>query len=162
MKKSTKQNIIAIAVAFACVLLMVGIGLALIAATTETGNTENQPEPKVPFAQLESPNTGPALPVMNLDGGWTFTTDKGGIFDAKVDDKTIRIEMKALNGTSMLYWNGTFETYASVGAVIVSKTINDKAALSQSSTKNFTVGEKTLSFSFTMQGVTKVVDLSRV
>lgn len=161
MKHRTKRNLRTIFAAILAVIVIAAGGLFLISLSTSTGQTESPVVTSVPFARLEAPVTPEAPPQMNLDGGWTFKTDKGGIFDATVKDRTIKIVMKAPNGTSMLYWNGTFETYASAGAVIVSKTIDDKAALSQSSTKNFTVGEKTLSFSFTMQGVTKVVDLRR-
>lgn len=163
MHRQSKRNLKVILAAILAVITIAAGGLFLISMTTSTGNIENPPiVTSVPFARLEAPVTPEAPPQMNLDGAWTFKTDKGGVFDATVKDRTIKIIMKAPNGTSMLYWNGTFETYKSAGSVIVSNLLDDKAVLSQSTTKNFTVGENTLSFSFTMSGVTRMVDLERV
>lgn len=162
MKNNTKRNLRVIVVALLVAVAIAIGGLLLIGATTSSGNMEKQFTTSVPFARLESPDTGVAPPVMNLNGTWMFATDKGGVFEATVADKIIKIVMKAPTGTSMVYWNGTFETYQSAGGQIVSQVVEDKAVLSKSKTKNFTVGDDTLSFSYTAAGVTKTVELKRV
>lgn len=155
MKYRTKRNLKVIT---AAILVLVGMavgGLLLVSLTTATRDDKTPPTSSVPFARLESAN-------MNLEGSWKFETDKGGTFEANVSNNTIQILMKAPTGMSMIYWNGTFENNQSPGAVITSSIIEDgEAVLSQSKTKMFNVGSDTLSFSFTMQGVTKMVDLRR-
>lgn len=162
MKRATKQNLIVIGIAIFSVLVMTAIGLFLISEATSTSPSNERNNPTVPLAKLEAPNNGPMLPIMNLDGTWTHKTDKGGVFEATVTADAIKIVMKAPTGTSLVYWNGTFENSQSVGAVVVSKLIEDKAILSQSKTKNFTVGDETLSFEFTSMGITKTVELKRI
>jgi hypothetical protein len=136
-------------------------GLFLISATTSTGSIENQSP--VPLAgQYNPPEKGPISSVLNLEGSWTHTTDKGGVFETTITDKTIKIVMKAPTGTSMVYWYGSFGPYQYNGVEVTSNVIEEgTAVLSQSKSKRFVVGPDTLSFSFTAMGITKTVELRR-
>lgn len=101
-------------------------------------------------------------PTMNLEGVWTHKTDKGGVFEATVAAKSIKILMKTPNDTSLVYWNGTFESRQMLGAVVVSQVNEDAFVVSKSTSKDFVVGADTLTFDFTQMGMTKKVELKRV
>jgi hypothetical protein len=144
------------------VLVAVTAVVLLWSSDTEqpTVNSDNQLAPAA--AQITPPDPGLVLPIVNLDGAWTFKTDKGGVFETTVADKTIKIVMKAPTGTSMVYWYGTFESHGSRGAEITSNVIEaDKAVLSSAKTKRFVIGDDKLTFSYTAMGVTKPVVLHR-
>jgi hypothetical protein len=100
-------------------------------------------------------------PIMDLKGVWTFKTPKGGVFEATVTEKSIEILMKAPGDASLVYWNGTFDPNQLMGAVVNSIVNEDASILSQSKSKEFTVGIDVLSFDYTQMGMTKKVDLHR-
>jgi hypothetical protein len=160
MSRRTRRTLGTIAAALLVIAGMFFGGLFLINATTGSPTVDNSP---VPLAgQYNPPEKGPISSVLNLEGSWTHTTDKGGVFETTIDNKTIKIVMKAPNGTSMVYWYGSFGPYQYNGAEVTSNVIEeDTAVLSQSNSKRFVVGPDTLSFSFTAMGVTKTVELRR-
>lgn len=106
--------------------------------------------------------TQPIVPTMNLEGVWTYKSDKGGVFEATITDKSIKILMKTPDDTSMLYWKGTFQSQQSPGAMVSSDVSEDAFVLSKSKHKDFVVGIDTITFEFTASGITKKVELRRV
>lgn len=136
-------------------------GLWLVSCETSTGDDKSSDPSVSAVAQVQPKETGLVLPILNLEGTWVHKTDRGGVFEATVTQQSIKIVMKAPNGTTMVYWNGTFDAQQSVDAVVDSNDIGDQAVLSQSQTKNFKIGEKTISFDYTAMGVTKTVSLRR-
>lgn len=160
MSRRTRRNL---GLVIASLLLLAGMvfgGLFLISATTSAPVVNNTPVPAA--AQIAPPNINPELPTVNLTGSWETKNKDGVSFTATITESNIRIIMNSGKGSAMIYWNGTFEAGKSVGDVIVSDIDDSKAVLSNSKTKNFTVGDKTISFSFTAMSITKTVDLHRV
>jgi len=111
------------------------------------------PDTLTPQAPLEKP------PV-KLEGTWA-AENNGVRFEAAVSNEVIKIQI-ANNGTTMLYWVGTFTSPDAVGGAITSNRIEvDKAVLSTATSKVFTVQDNTLSFEFKMMGKTDNVELVR-
>lgn len=119
-------------------------------------------EKTAPGGSTTYPSQDCCVPSTDLRGTWVYKISNGSTFTADISDKTIKIYMNGKTGTSVLYWQGTFESYKPVGSVISSTVADDADILSKSTSKNFTVGQTTLSFDFTAMGQTIKVDLSRV
>jgi hypothetical protein len=164
MLRRTKRTFIVIVLAGLFVGLMAAGGLFLIGQTTSAPAVSVSDNPPIPSTEVHSvpANMKPDLPLMNLEGSWIFKNDKGGVFNATVADNSIEIRMESPDGTGMLYWNGTFDAVQPSDTVVVSDVLETKAILSNSKSKQFTVGNDTLSFDFSIQGKTTKVELRRV
>lgn len=138
---------------FAAVIVL-AVSLIIIFTSTSDSRT--------PSSSTAYPSADCCVPSTDLRGVWTYKISNGSTFTADVSDKVIKIYMAGKSGTSVLYWQGTFESYKPVGSVINSTVADDAEILSKSTSKNFTVGQTTLSFDFTAMGQTIKVDLSRV
>lgn len=105
---------------------------------------------------------GLVLPLVQLEGQW-FNKTNDLAFIATISGQDIKIDMMNVDGTSSIYWHGTFKTADSVGSKIVSdKTeADDEIVLSQDATKEFTVQEDSLTFKFSALGFSKNVALTR-
>lgn len=158
MTSRSKPNWLSISLVVLFFVMLGGSSLYLInLRTSDTLNISSAPTEIFPKQDCCVPST-------DLKGVWSFKNSNGSTFTADVTDKAIKIHMNTNNGTSMVYWYGTFESYKPAGSVITSDVIYDDAVimLSNSTSKNFVVGNTTLSFDFTAMGATKKVDLSRV
>jgi len=80
---------------------------------------------------------------------------------ASVEGKSIVITMTNEN-TTITYWRGSFDNLAKPGTNIASVKDNTQALLVESDTKEFTVGNGTLSYTMTMMGVSRQIDLTHV
>lgn len=141
---------------FIVLAILVGGLFAVLAITSPTpvipsSNTSVEP---APAPRIE-------LPMVNLDGEWS-AENNGSKFVAMVTDSNIEIRFVA-DDTSMIYWNGTFQTEAAPNETILStKVDNGKMVLSKADSKNFVVGTDSLSFEFEAMGVIKTVAMTRV
>lgn len=155
MKRRTVPGWVVIA-SFAAVAIAALVLLVLPPSTQNAHNVASSPAAQV------FPKADCCVPSTDLRGVWSSTNEKGGTFTADISDKSIKIYMSA-DDTSVMYWSGTFDSYKPVGSVITSRVSDDaEFFLSKSTEKDFVVGETTLTFDFTMRGVTKKVNLSRV
>lgn len=115
---------------------------------------DNESAPKPGTVQI-----GETEKVESLAGNWT--TEK---MEAIVTDTTIWISWNA-DGTTGLYWKGTFVAAAKDGEKIISA--GDLAAMEESflssrdSEKEFVYENGKLSFKRTVMGVTSVISLTR-
>lgn len=110
---------------------------------------------------VDAPKADFQLPLAQLEGTWRVEHN-GTRFVAYVVGETIQIDMIAPDGTSMTYWNGTFKASESAGQSIISNAVDSgKIVLSQSISKNFMIGEDTLSFDFSAMGMTKTMVMQR-
>lgn len=156
MRVRTRRDSGSIIVAFLVVVLIAAGGMFLISLETNTDTIAPSGSTQI------VPKQDCCVPATDLRGTWNFTNGNGSSFVATVSDKAIKIFMTN-KGTSMVYWEGTFESYKPIGSEITSEVIyDDSAILSQSKSKNFIVGDTTLSFDFTAMGATKTVVLQRV
>lgn len=151
---------------YAVALLVLIATLGAVAAVVFSSRQASDPPSTKQLAQVAADtnvsNTGLVLPVLDLNGSWTMTTDQGGTFVATVTSETIKIVMVSPKDVSMVYWYGTFKSNGSAGDEITSDIIQvDRAVLSAAKSKRFVVGDDTLTFSFTAMGVTKSVELRR-
>lgn len=137
------------------VLALVFMGAAVLFIQTITPHATVTENP--PVAQGNAPVIGIQLPVTSLDGSWYY--EKNNVkFDAEVANDTIKIDIVTEPGDSMAYWHGTFK---GTDDTITSEALDDGFVLSQDKTKDFQVGDDSLSFKFTAMGVTTTVVLHR-
>lgn len=150
--KGAGLNIIFMA---AIVIIAAVVGLVIAGVTVgKDDNVQSQSNERVV-------ETGPQLPVASLEGTWSAERN-GSQFVATVTPKNIQIKFVA-DKTSMIYWNGSFETPQSPVATIPSKKVEiNKLVMSQATSKNFTYDNGKLSFEFEAMGMTTVVELQRV
>jgi len=85
-------------------------------------------------------------------------------FEADVTDSVINIYL-IMNENRALYWTGTFEDTALVDEVLVSDADIDELALSLfgslSETKEFTIGDGTLIYDFSIMAIDSTITLNR-
>lgn len=105
---------------------------------------------------------GLTLPLTHLEGQWYMKEDATA-FIATVNGNDIKIEMVTGDGLSSTYWHGTFETAEAPGKVITStKTeAREEIVISQSQSKDFTIGTDSITFKFSALGFSKNVELRR-
>jgi hypothetical protein len=103
-----------------------------------------------------------AVPVeaTTLDGAYVGESN-GVDIRASIEGKTIVVTMTN-EGTTITYWRGSFDNLAPVGTNVGSVADNTVALLSQSNTKEFTVGDRTISYTMTMMGVSRQIELHHV
>jgi hypothetical protein len=146
--RTLKANARYIVLATIAILFMVGAVLFIEAVTPRTTPTENPP-----IAQ----GVGLQLPITSLDGTWYYEKN-GTKFAAEVANDAIKIDIVTDSGDSMAYWHGAFKDS---GDKITSEALKDGFTLSPDETKDFQVGDDSLSFKFTALGVTTMVVLHR-
>lgn len=150
-------------------VMMVGVGLfVVIMGVTMTG--KSQPSGSIGSVTTTTVTTGnlPVEPkgvakevVVNLSGKWTANIN-GTDFNVDVTDTTITIKL-AKGGNTMLYWYGTFSNTTSMGKTITSDKLDiDKAVLSGAASKNFVVGDNSLTFEVSAMGQTRDVEVRHV
>jgi len=102
------------------------------------------------------------LPLVQLEGTWQYKKD-GTAFTATVTGRDIKIAWITGEDTTATYWHGTFETAESPGHTITStKTeASDEIVMSQSTTKDFAIGEDSITFDFSAMGFTTKVVMHR-
>lgn len=141
-----RRNIVPILLALAAIILAFA---AIVRA-----NTHNESAPNPGTVQI-----GETEKVDSLVGNWK--TDK---MDAIVTETTIWISWNA-DGTTGLYWKGSFVAAAKSGDVIMSagdvEAMEESFLSSRDTEKEFTYKDGKLSFKRTVMGVTSVIYLSR-
>lgn len=113
-------------------------------------------------------NAGAAQPHTAVVPAEATTLD--GAYDGESNGVTIRasIEGKSIvvtmtnEGTTITYWRGSFDNLAKPGTTVASVADNTVALLSQSDTKTFTVGDKAITYTMTMMGVSRNIELHHV
>lgn len=155
MTTKTKHNLGVIGICAFVLATIVTVVLVVSPRNVTSGAPGETSTAAVPLAGLE-------LPLTHLEGQWS-ADENGTKFIATVVGNDIKIEMNSDDGVSALYWHGTFQTAESPGNTIVStKTENhDEIVISQSTTKNFTVGSDWIKFKFSAMGFSKDVELRR-
>ena len=179
-KKTGFQNHKAFRVVLWAMLIVIALLIGFILAVIIEGKSDQATRVGSNISVSDTMEaTTPVLPaepkgvaqeaVVNLSGKWT-TTINGTIFDVQVDDggfregvgTTITIKM-VNNGATMLYWYGSFSSTTSMGKTITSDKLDiDKAVLSGAPSKNFVVGDGTLTFEVSAMGKTRDVEVRHV
>lgn len=137
------------------VIIAAIVGLVIAGVTVgKDGNVQSQSNERIV-------ETGPQLPIASLEGTWSAERN-GSQFVATITPKNIQIKFVA-DKTSMIYWNGSFETPQSPVATIPSKKIEiNKLVMSRATSKDFSYDNGKLSFEFEAMGMTTVVEMQRV
>jgi hypothetical protein len=100
-------------------------------------------------------------PLQNLNGSWKSASKNGVAMTAIVQDKSITIMMKN-EGSTMIYWAGTFDPEAGDGDTVRSDKIEmGQAVLSLATSKNFVIGVNTISFELSVMGNTTMIGMNR-
>jgi hypothetical protein len=106
------------------------------------------------------PSAVPAASAFQVDG--VYKNDENGVVtQATIEHDTIVITMKR-EGVTMTYWRGSFDSNAKVGATIASLKDDSQAVLVVDDVKQIAVGDGTLSYTMTMMGVSKEMNLTHV
>lgn len=138
--------------------------LAIIFTCMAVTNTpEASPTTPSPSTQTNEtiPDIGLELPMVQLDGEW-MAENNGTRFVATVSNQIINIQLVS-DGVSMTYWNGTFGISESPGTTVTSSVVDiNKMVLSAATSKDFVVGDHTLSFEFQGMGIKATVVMIRV
>jgi hypothetical protein len=160
-----KKNTKAIVIAMAVLAILIGATAWLaVWAYWGTGSL-GSPSPVVP--QISSTVTPPVAPTgvekeistMDVTGKWTTKVNET-TFTVDVVNSAVTIKMSK-NGSSMLYWYGTFPSTATIGESITSTKLDiNKAVLSGADSKVFVVKQGTLSFDVSAMGQTKTVEVT--
>ena len=95
-----------------------------------------------------------------LDGAYDGESN-GVSIRASVEGKNLVITMTN-EGQTITYWRGSFDNLAKPGTNIASVADNTVALLSESDTKTFTVGNGTISYTMTMMGESRQIELHHV
>lgn len=121
-------------------------GNAVVASVVNTPQNET-------IADLE-------LPLVNLTGKWAAENTNYS-FVAEVTADRIKIHLLTSPEQGMLYWDGTFKGSESPGNTITSDRDKDAVMLSGSDTKDFSVEDDKISFTFQILGTDTKVNLTR-
>lgn len=158
LSETTKHNLGLIAVA---AFALVAIVVAVLAVSPRNIMSGPPGETAVQTSQNNVPLAGLELPLTHLEGQWYMKED-GTEFVGTVQGNDIEIQMMS-NGVGALYWHGTFKTAESPGNIITStKTESpDEIVISQSQTKDFTIGQNSITFKFSAMGFSKNIELRR-
>jgi len=141
--------------------VIIGAIVALFLLVALPASSEDPTVAWDPSVVVTAPNAGVDLPMQTLDGGWTADSGNGAILNATVQNDSIVIVMEN-EGASMTYWAGTFASSADVGDTITSNKLEmDQVVLSSASTKDFVIGDGTVSFELKAMGMTTTVVMNR-
>lgn len=157
---STRTKSIA-GMTLAVILMAIATIVVLVfAKPSHPASPSNVAQPVAGANQYVVPNVALEVPPVQLDGKWLAKTNDTG-FTAQIKNNTIKIDMIGSDETSFLYWSGSFKSEEVVGNTIASNADGADFVLSQDDTKDFAVGENTLTFEFRAMGMKKMVVLSR-
>ena len=160
MTTKMKHNLALVGV---CLFVLIGVIVAVLAVSPRNVTSGAPGETNVIGTEKYNvPQAGFELPMVNLEGNWS-TKENDTAFNAVVKGDDIKIEMVTDDGVSALYWHGTFKPAESPKATITStKTeASDEIVISQSATKDFTIGGDTITFKFSALGFSKNLELHR-
>lgn len=131
-----------------------------------TASTEGAESEAVSSEPESTPEPTPD-PVPDLTGVWTQVDAGDSYQQATIQGDTIEINWIGTDGTSALYWAGSFtapstadEPYTWTSANDTSRTSGALMA-SSDETKDFTYEDGKISYSVSMMGVTKTVQLEK-
>lgn len=135
----------------------------LIACLATCGGAQPSSAPNVaPGAAVgaeAAPKAVEEITTVDLSGKWTADLN-GTTFNVDIDNTSVTIKMTK-NGTSLLYWYGTFSNRASIGEVVTSNKIDiNKAVMSGAASKAFMVQKGHLAFDVSAMGQTKTVEVT--
>lgn len=152
MTTKTKHNLALVGI---CLFVLLGVVVAVLMAAPRNVMSG-------PVGATGVPAAGFNLPMANLEGKWS-AEENDTVFIATVQGDDIKIEMVMEDNVSALYWHGTFKSQESPKAVITStKTESpDEIVISQSTTKDFTIGGDSIMFKFSALGFSKDIELRR-
>lgn len=160
--KNSGWNLVAI-IGLVIVTIVAGFAIASVVSTPDRPtNVDTSTDTSSDTGSDISPAPAPRveLPVMDLQGVWV-ADENGRQFTATVANGNISIELGNAD-MSMLYWNGTFDTSNTAGAIIISDKIDiNKAVLSGADSKEFVFENDKLSFEFEAMGMKKTVVMGR-
>lgn len=141
--------------------IAVAVLLLILAALRGLSSNSVEGSPTIPSVS-ETATTVPGiiLPLQDLSGNWTADSGNGATMTATIQSNEIRITLNN-EGAKMLYWVGTFNSTAGTGETVTSTKIEiNKAVLSRANTKEFVIGNGTISFDLSAMGKTTRVVLS--
>lgn len=104
---------------------------------------------------------------LDLSGTWQTEPNDGSYMEAKIADGVISIDLVTDDGTRAIYWIGSYDAPTEYTNEYTWTSNNDHeqtdSALfaSPDDTKEFNYKNGTLSFSASMQGVTKVLEMTK-
>lgn len=151
------------------VCTVIGMILSLSACGSSTSNestgTSSQPASS---AEVAEPTPAPTPePAPDLTGVWTQVDASDSYQQATIQGDTIEINWISSDGTSALYWAGSFtapedsaEPYSWISNNDTSKTSGALLA-SGDATKEFTYENGTISYEVSMMGVTTTLQLEK-
>lgn len=158
------KKLIALCLAVSLALTLAACGGTVSSeSTSPTAGTESETVSSVPEATPE-PTPDPAP---DLTGVWTQVDAGDSYQQATIQGDAIEINWIGTDGTSALYWAGSFaapttadEPYTWTSTNDTSKTSGALMA-SSDETKDFTYEDGTISYSVSMMGVTTTVQLEK-
>lgn len=143
----------AVMVASVTVIILRLLSLSSEGAAPVQSNTMSSP------IDITTPIPRMSPPLQDLNGNWAADNNNGGTITAVVKDEQITLIINN-EGAKMLYWVGTFQSFASVGDMVKSTKVDvPKAVLSRATSKDFIIGEGTISFELSVMGKTTIVEL---
>lgn len=151
------------------VCTVVGIFLSLSACGGSTSNeSSGTSSPPSSSAEVAEPTPEPTPePAPDLTGVWTQIDASDSYQQATIQGDTIEINWISSDGTSALYWAGSFtapedstEPYSWISNNDTSKTSGALLA-SGDATKEFTYENSTISYEVSMMGVTTTLQLEK-
>lgn len=111
--------------------------------------------------KVDAPKLEQRIITVDLTGKWVATLN-GTTFTVIVANSNVDI-MMTKNGSSLLYWHGTFSNSGTVGEPITSTKLDiDKPVLSGADSKVFSVKNDKLAFEVSAMGQTKTVEVVHV
>jgi hypothetical protein len=155
MNKTLKHNLPLVGLAGFVLIVVVAVVMIFSPRNVLSGPPGETTQNHVPLAGLE-------LPLTDLQGQWSVKENDTS-FVGTVVGNDIKIEMLAGDGASALYWHGTFKTSESPGSVVTSTKTegHDEIVISQSQTKDFTIGQNSITFKFSALGFSKNLEMRR-
>jgi hypothetical protein len=157
IKKSVITVLVVLAI-FAALLVLIVWGLS----GTKTSQAPSSILPQTSTAQASiAPKAVAEVTTVDLTGKWTAQV-KETTFTVDIVDSVVTIKMSK-DGSSMLYWYGTFPATGSIGENVTSTKLEiNKAVLSGADAKTFGVKETSLTFDVSAMGQTKTVEVTHV
>ena len=166
MKDSRKKNLQKLAVItllwFSLVFVLAALSVWVFSGSGFLGSPAPAMQDKS-ISHEAAPPKGVEKEIVTIDlnGKWS-TTIKETTFNVDVTNSVITIKMSK-NGSSMLYWYGTFPSTGTIGEIITSTKLDiNKAVLSGADSKMLTVKDGSLTFDVSAMGQTKNVEVTRV
>lgn len=160
MKKATANRVVLTGISglIVCGGLLTLAGFNLV---PDAANAQKSPETNSRDIRREQSNR-------DLTGEWHQTKGRPGVVtEAQVSMAGIQIYVEERDGSSSIYWMGSFDSRPSSNTIVSVADPDAKAAMSRSifgsggSSKVFTYKDGALSFEFTMLGTTNTIELKK-